>query len=201
MIYLSVWTGTRLLWRFYGPPGSSRDSGLLAFSANASTMPASALLDMPVEYVFDHVIWKPPGIGTGTRWHQDCVYAYEEPYLNKQRVHFWIPMADVPIMGGAMRYVPGSQSGPIYEHQLVSGGGKAHYLMATGFDDSTAVDVPIPAGGAILHHPYTLHASGVNILPHMRTAWILHFARPRTFSENVRFKWLRLQERMEKRFK
>jgi ectoine hydroxylase-related dioxygenase (phytanoyl-CoA dioxygenase family) len=154
---------------------------------------AAELLGMPVEYAFDHVIRKPAGIGMGTRWHQDIYYEKEEPYLYTHRAHFWIPMADVPLMGGAMRYIPASHGGRIYEHKTLSGADDTHYVMATSFDETAAVDVPIDAGGAILHHPYTLHASGPNSSSQVRTAWILHFCKPRTRSQNVRYKMLQLR--------
>jgi ectoine hydroxylase-related dioxygenase (phytanoyl-CoA dioxygenase family) len=156
---------------------------------------AAELLGMPVEYAFDHVIRKTAGIGANTRWHQDVYYEKEEPYLCTHRAHFWIPMANVLLMGGAMRYIPASHHGTVYEHKTISGTDDTHYVMATGFDESTAVDVPIGAGGAILHHPYTLHASGPNSSTQVRTAWILHFCKPRTFSQNVRYKLLQLRHR------
>lgn len=154
---------------------------------------AAALLGMPVEYAFDHVIRKTAGIGQGTRWHQDVYYEKDEVYRYKHRVQFWIPMADVPLMGGAMRYIPASHGGQLYEHKTLPGANDTHYVMATGFDESAAVDVPIRAGGAILHHPYLLHASGPNTSTQVRTAWILHFARPRTFSQNLRYQAIQLR--------
>ncbi|CUB00128.1 Phytanoyl-CoA dioxygenase (PhyH) [Thiomonas bhubaneswarensis] len=154
---------------------------------------AAALLGMPVEYAFDHVIRKTAGIGQGTRWHQDVYYESDEVYRYKQRVHFWIPMADVPLMGGAMRYIPASHGGRLYEHRKLQGANDSHYVMATGFDEAAAVDVPITAGGAILHHPYLLHASGPNTSPQVRTAWILHFARPRTFSQNLWYQTIQMR--------
>ena len=154
---------------------------------------AAALLGMPVEYAFDHVIRKTAGIGKGTRWHQDVYYEKDELYRYKDRVHFWIPMADVPLMGGAMRYIPASHDGTLYEHKTIPGADDTHYVMATGFDESAAVDVPIGAGGAILHHPYLLHASGPNTSQQVRTAWILHFAKPRTASQNMRYQALQLR--------
>ena len=154
---------------------------------------ASELLGMPVEYAFDHVIRKTAGVGTGTRWHQDVYYEKDEPYRYKDRVHFWIPMADVPLMGGAMRYIPASHDGTLYEHKTIPGADDMHYVMATGFDESTAVDVPIGVGGAILHHPYLLHASGPNTSSQVRTAWIVHFAKPRTALQNLNYQLIQLR--------
>jgi hypothetical protein len=154
---------------------------------------AAQLLGMPVECVFDHVIHKSAGIGTGTQWHQDSHYETEEPYRNKHRVHFWIPMADVPRMGGAMRYIPGTHGGEKFEHKTIPGKGNTHYVMATGFDESAAVDVPMNCGGVIMHHPHLLHASGPNHSERARTAWILQFAAPRTLTQKVRYRsrgWL-----------
>ncbi|CAZ90354.1 putative Phytanoyl-CoA dioxygenase [Thiomonas arsenitoxydans] len=156
---------------------------------------ASQLLNMPVECVFEHVIRKPGGVGTGTFWHQDCYYEKVEPWRCKHRVHFWIPMADVALHGGAMRYVPNTHGGQRYPHDTIPGERNTHYVMASGFDQSTAVDVPIQAGGAIAHHPHLLHASGPNTSPEGRTAWILQFARPRTVTQKLYFRALGLKAR------
>ena len=149
---------------------------------------AANLLGMPMEFVFDHVIRKTAGIGAGTRWHQDTYYEKGEPYRNTHRVHFWIPMADVPLMGGAMRYIPGTHGGKNFEHQIIPGKADTHYVMATGFDESAAMDVPIACGGAILHHPRLLHGSGPNTSDQQRTAWILQFATPRTLTQKLRYR-------------
>jgi len=154
---------------------------------------AAELLQRPMECVFDHIIHKTAGIGTGTYWHQDSYYEKEEPYRNTHRVHFWIPMADVPLMGGAMRYIPGTHGGHKYVHKSIPGREHSHYVMATGFDESAAVDVPIDRGGVIVHHPHLLHASGPNQSQRPRTAWILQFAAPRTLMQKVRYRsrgWL-----------
>ncbi len=151
---------------------------------------AAQLLDMPVECVFEHAIRKPGGVGTATYWHQDCYYEKVEPYRCKHRVHFWIPMADVVLQGGAMRYIPGTHGGKRYPHTMIPSGHDTHYVMATGFDEATAVDAPVDAGGAIAHHPRLLHASGPNASSQVRTAWILQFARPRTFTQKLYFRAL-----------
>jgi hypothetical protein len=156
---------------------------------------AEQLLQTPVECVFEHVIRKPGGVGTGTFWHQDCYYEKVEPWRCKHRVHFWIPMADVALHGGAMRYVPGTHGGQRYPHDTLPSGQNTHYVMATGFDPSTAVDVPIEAGGVIVHHPNLLHASGPNTSPQTRTAWILQFARPRTLPQKLYYRALGLKTR------
>lgn len=154
---------------------------------------AAQLLGMPVECVFEHVIRKPGGVGTGTYWHQDCFYEKVEPWRCKHRVHFWIPMADVALNGGAMRYVPGTHGGQRYPHDAIPGGHNTHYVMASGFDPSAAVDVPLEVGGAIVHHPHLLHASGPNTSMQTRTAWILQFARPRTLPQKLYYRALGLK--------
>ena len=146
---------------------------------------ASRLLGQQATYDFDHTIHKVPQFGSATPWHQDRAYYPFEPDRDESRVHFWIPMADVDAAGGCMRYLAGSHRGGLLPHHLVPSDPHRHYIT-TEVDDSAATDVSVAAGDAILHHPATLHASRSNTSPEPRTAWILHFARPRNRRELAR---------------
>lgn len=144
---------------------------------------ASELLDCKAQFFFDHVIRKPAEVGTGTAWHQDRAYNLVEP--QRDRVHFWVPMADVDATGGCMQFVPGSHRRDLVAHRPVGTDPTKHVLEAVGDYDPDAVAVPLRAGSVSIHHQMTMHKTGANLSPHTRTAWILHFIRPRTVREQV----------------
>src|SRR5438552_828307 len=50
---------------------------------------AREILGVPVGYVFDHAIYKPPHNNASTAWHQD--EAYSAQTIPLRSVHFWIP--------------------------------------------------------------------------------------------------------------
>ncbi|MDH4145977.1 MAG: phytanoyl-CoA dioxygenase family protein [Acidimicrobiia bacterium] len=134
------------------------------------------------ELFFDHIIHKPARTGSGTAWHQDAVYDRFEP--DRDRVHFWIPTASVAIDGGCMEFVPASHLGDVAEHRPSADDPEGHVRVAA-VDDPAAVPVPLPAGGATLHHQRAMHRTGPNRSGVARTAWILQFARPRRPSERA----------------
>jgi hypothetical protein len=144
---------------------------------------AQRILGVPVGYVFDHAIYKPPHNNTPTAWHQD--EAYNKQPIPLRAVHFWIPLQPVNVENGCMQFVPGSHRGPLLPHHVVHkrpGGATTHSVGATiatnsdSFDASLAVACPLPLGGATAHHPLTLHYTGPNQSDGYRRAWILHFA-------------------------
>jgi hypothetical protein len=142
---------------------------------------ARRILGVPVGYVFDHAIYKPPHNNTPTAWHQD--EGYNKQPIPLRSVHFWIPLQPVNVENGCMWFVPGSHRGGLLPHHVVHlrpGGATTHSLGATiatdSFDHSRAVACPLPLGGATAHHPLTLHYTGPNQSDAYRRAWIVHFA-------------------------
>lgn len=125
---------------------------------------------------YDHAILKPPHNERATAWHQDQAYTEDRGPLSS--VHFWIPMHDVTVEMGCMHFVPGSHLGPLVPHQRR--GGRAHAMEAETVDGALAVACPLPAGGATVHLPRTLHYSGPNRTDRPRLAWSLEFGPPRT---------------------
>jgi hypothetical protein len=144
---------------------------------------ASELLGSPAKFFFDHTIRKPAGIGTGTAWHQDRAYNLVEP--QRERVHFWVPMADVDADGGCMQFVPCSNHWGLIDHQPIADDPAKHTLEAVGDHDAEAVAVPLRLGGASMHGQLTMHKTGPNRSDVERTAWILQFVRPRTMGEHL----------------
>ncbi len=120
---------------------------------------------------FDHAILKPPRNGRPTPWHQD--EAYTDGRGPRGSVHFWIPLQAVTVEMGCMHFIAGSHLGPLLPHRRR--GPHAHALEAEGLDTSAAVACPLPAGGATVHLPRTLHHTGPNLTDEPRYAWSLEF--------------------------
>ncbi len=123
---------------------------------------------------YDHAILKPPHNGRATPWHQDQAFTEDRGPLSS--IHFWIALQPVPVEMGCMQFVPGSHLSPLLPHRPVRA--HAHAMEAAGVDLSTAVACPLPAGGATVHLPRTLHATGPNLTDQPRFAWGLEFGPP-----------------------
>lgn len=142
---------------------------------------AEALLGRPVEYRFDHAIYKPPFNGRATAWHQDEAYTLD-PHL--VTAHFWVPMQDVSVEMGCMQFIPGSHRERVAHHRLQHLR-HAHALEASNVDASRAVACPLPAGGVTVHMPRTLHYTGPNLTSRPRLAWSLEFGPRRALPGRV----------------
>jgi ectoine hydroxylase-related dioxygenase (phytanoyl-CoA dioxygenase family) len=153
---------------------------------------AERLLGRPVEYHFDHAIYKPPFNGAATPWHQDEAYdhksavegraplwALERKYLS---VHFWVPLQDVTHDMGCMEFIPGSHRGALARHHRRDRLRDAHALELVGLDTTQAVACPIRAGDATVHFPRTAHYTGPNRTGTARMAWVLVFGPRRSLS-------------------
>jgi hypothetical protein len=133
---------------------------------------ARALLERRAYYSFDHAISKPPHNETATPWHQDQAYRGDD--IDLASLHFWIALQNVDGDNGCMNFIPGSHRWGLVPH--TTRGPHAHALVAEAIDTSTAVACPVPAGGATVHGPYTLHYTGPNQTGEPRGAWIVHFS-------------------------
>jgi hypothetical protein len=127
---------------------------------------------------YDHAILKPPHNERATPWHQDQAYTDDRGPLSG--LHFWIPMQEVTVEMGCMHFIPGSHLGEVLPHRRRGGRTSAHVMEAESVDTSAAVACPLPAGGATVHLPRTLHYTGPNLTDQPRLAWSLEFGPPRT---------------------
>jgi Phytanoyl-CoA dioxygenase (PhyH) len=167
---------------------------------------AERLLGRPVEYRFDHAIYKPPFNGAATPWHQDEAYdhksavegraplwALERKYLS---AHFWIPVQDVTRDMGCMEFIPGSHRGALARHHGRDRLRDTHALELVDLDTTQAVACPIRAGDATVHFPRTAHYTGPNRTRTPRMAWVLVFGPHRSLSVRLigkaRFVWRRV---------
>lgn len=121
-------------------------------------------------YTFDHAIYKAPQNETPTPWHQDQAYNGHRKVL--KTLHFWIPLQDASVDNGCMHFVPGSHRAGVLDHSRRDGKAVLEVEEATWPQD---IACPIPAGGATIHTPLTLHYTGPNRSDDVRRAWIIHF--------------------------
>jgi phytanoyl-CoA dioxygenase PhyH len=133
---------------------------------------ACQLLGGQAEHVFDHAMVKPPG-APATRWHQD--QAFWGAGMRHRTITFWIPLQDVFRENGCLKFIPGSNTGPLLPHRPLDDDPGSHGLEALGAVGDTAVYCPLPAGGATVHHWLTLHGADANTTAITRRAYALCF--------------------------
>lgn len=87
-----------------------------------------------------------------TDWHQDRAVAHEEGDAT-QMVTVWLAISDATVENGCLQAIPGKPQ--MYPHCP-----KRQTAIADGFlDFDQAQPLPVPAGGAVIFHPLTPHAS------------------------------------------
>jgi Phytanoyl-CoA dioxygenase (PhyH) len=137
---------------------------------------AEQLLGPNVENVLEHAINKPPFNGAETPWHQDDSFAHKSSMITEQ-ISIWMPLQDVTIQNGCMRYIRGSNLGPLYPHQSPGNDPRIHGLELKAPPDLTnCVAMPMPAGSAVIHHSRTIHGAGGNSSDQPRRAYVLGYA-------------------------
>jgi ectoine hydroxylase-related dioxygenase (phytanoyl-CoA dioxygenase family) len=155
--------------------------------ANALAI-ARQLLGPKAERAGDHAIMKPPGHGAPTPWHQD--EAYWNPAFAHEAISVWMPLQPVGEHNGCMEFVPGSHRLDVVPHRLVDP--EAHALELDGEPPEDGVPVPLPPGGATIHHCRTLHYAGPNRSDGPRRAYIMGFVAPPTRLQEPRdYHWQR----------
>ncbi len=150
---------------------------------------AKQLLGEEVRFFFDLSILKQPKIGAGTPWHQD--EAYRDANFEYRELSIWVPLQDVTVESGCLRYIPGSNKGALKEHRSVNGDPKAHAVyVSEPFEEEKAVLCPMPAGGCVIHAPRTIHGSTRNESATPRLAYIMAFGLPpKPLKEKRVFSW------------
>ena len=143
-----------------------------AFRVQAAAI-ARQLLGPRAELVFEHAMLKPPRSGGPTPWHQD--ESFYSVLNNFRSITFWMPLQDVALENGCMRFVPGSHRGPLLEHRAIGNDPRVHGLEAIGVEPDAGVVCPLPAGAATVHECRTLHAAGPNLSDVPRRAYAVGF--------------------------
>lgn len=106
----------------------------------------------------------------GTDWHQDRAVALEEADQTDM-VTVWLAITDATVENGCLQVVPN-------ETELLPHCPQVQTSIAEGFiDKSRAKPLPVKAGGAVLFHPMTPHASLPNLSDGIRWSFDLRFNR------------------------
>lgn len=128
-----------------------------------------------------HVRLKPPAAKlsgdeirahiTATDWHQDRAVALEEAD-ETEMVTVWLAITDATIENGCLQVQPQTRDQEILPHCARTQTG-----IADGFvDKGAAVPLPVKAGGAVLFHPLTPHASLSNVTDSFRWSFDIRFS-------------------------
>jgi Phytanoyl-CoA dioxygenase (PhyH) len=137
---------------------------------------AQQLLGPQLENILEHAIMKPAGRGAATPWHQDDAFSRKGSGFVEQ-ISIWMPLQDVDVGSGCMHYIRGSNHGPLFEHRSPNNDPRIHGLeLVTPPELANCVQVPLPAGSAVIHHSRTLHAAGINASNQPRRAYILGYS-------------------------
>ena len=127
-----------------------------------------------------HVRLKPPSVKldlaearahiTATDWHQDRAVALEDADQTDM-VTVWLAMTDATVENGCLQVQPQTSGQTILPHCARTQTG-----IADGFlNESSAVPLPVKAGGAVLFHPLTPHASLTNVTDGFRWSFAIRF--------------------------
>ena len=125
-----------------------------------------------------HVRLKPPAINLrdtenrahimATDWHQDRAVAHEDGDQT-QMVTVWLAISDATLENGCLQAIKGKPR--MYPHCP-----KKQTAIADGFLDlDMAVPLPVPAGGAVIFHPLTPHASLNNVSDRFRWSFDIRY--------------------------
>jgi len=125
-----------------------------------------------------HVRLKPPAINLrdtenrahimATDWHQDRAVAHEDGDQT-QMVTVWLAISDATLENGCLQAIKGKPR--MYPHCT-----KKQTAIADGFLDlDQAVPLPVPAGGAVIFHPLTPHASLNNVSDRFRWSFDIRY--------------------------
>ena len=106
---------------------------------------------------------------TQTDWHQDRAVGLEEAD-ETDMVTVWVAITDATIENGCLQVAPRGKQGMLPHCP------KTQTAIADGFiDESKAVPLPVPAGGIVLFHPLTPHASLPNGTSEFRWSFDLRY--------------------------
>jgi ectoine hydroxylase-related dioxygenase (phytanoyl-CoA dioxygenase family) len=122
----------------------------------------------------DQIFLKPGKSGAGTQWHTDNAYfKISDP---TKGVGMWIALHDATIANGTMHMLPGVYR-QAFEHARDLGSDHHIAMMADESDESKAVPIELPAGGAIFFNFGVPHCTKANTTDKERAGLAYHFLR------------------------
>ena len=106
---------------------------------------------------------------TSTDWHQDRGVGLEEADQTDM-ITVWIAMTDATPDNGCLQVMPGRH------REMLPHCPKTQTAIADGFlEEDQAVPLPVGAGGIVLFHPLTPHASRVNVTDGFRWSFDVRY--------------------------
>jgi ectoine hydroxylase-related dioxygenase (phytanoyl-CoA dioxygenase family) len=102
---------------------------------------------------------KSPRFGSPVEWHQDWAFY---PHTNDDLLAVGVMLDDARADNGAMLYLPGTHTGPTYDHHQAGVFCGAMDPEACGLDFSKALCAEGRAGSISLHHVRLVHGSAQN---------------------------------------
>lgn len=128
-------------------------------------------------HCWDTLFWiKKPGDGKDVSFHQDATYWNFDNV--DQALTVWFAFDDVTEDHGSIEYISGSHAAFARRHKDIKT--ESNLLMR---GQTVDIDVPkqriktnVPAGHALIHSPYIIHGSGLNIASTPRVAMGMIFA-------------------------
>lgn len=128
-----------------------------------------ALIGDPFVFYLDQIFLKPGKTGAGTGWHQDNSYfKVADP---TKGTGMWVALHAATVANGTMHVIPGSHR-ESYAHERDPG--SDHHIRMQA-DESKAVPVELPAGGALFFNFGVAHCTKANTTDHERAGLALHF--------------------------
>ncbi len=129
----------------------------------------SQLIGDPVLLHLDQVFLKPAQHGAGTNWHQDNAYfKIAKPLLGTA---LWTAVHEASRANGTLRLIPDAFDSKLQHARDLDSN---HHIRCWP-DESRAVTVELPAGGAVFFAYGTPHATGANTTEKERAGVALHF--------------------------
>jgi len=102
---------------------------------------------------------KSPRYGSPVEWHQDWAFY---PHTNDDVLAVGVLLDDATIENGALLVLPGTHTGPIYDHHADGFFCGAMDPERDGLDLAAAVPLVAKAGAVSFHHARTVHGSAQN---------------------------------------
>ena len=102
---------------------------------------------------------KSANYGAAVEWHQDWAFY---PHTNDDLAAVGVMMDDMELANGPLLIVPGTHTGPVFDHHADGRFCGAMDPGACDLDFSRAIPLTGPAGSITVHHVRAVHGSAVN---------------------------------------
>ncbi len=116
---------------------------------------------------------KSPRYGSPVEWHQDWAFY---PHTNDDLLAVGVMLDDCTLDNGPLLVVPGSHTGPVYDHHANGYFCGAADPAAIEKEIQRAVPLVGGAGSMSFHHVHLLHGSAQNVSPLPRALLLYEFA-------------------------